>query len=49
MSLKNGGLIKEPTKGILGDEIFLQYEDSILNNISFGKLEKSTNYGYLSC
>ena len=33
MSLKNGGLIKEPTKGILGDEIFLQYEDSILNNI----------------
>ncbi len=33
MSLKNGGVVKEPKKGIIGDAIFLQYKDSILQNI----------------
>jgi lipopolysaccharide assembly outer membrane protein LptD (OstA) len=33
MTLKNGGVIKEKTKGVLGDEILLQYKDSILSQI----------------
>ena len=33
MALKNGGVIKENFQGVLGDEILIQYQDSILSQI----------------